>query len=432
MGDCRFLAHEIEEGARKGRPYKALSLMLSYLTESRRRDRGGGWLQAGAVSAAGQTVTASSALQSSAVYACVRNTADTVASLPCVLRRLTVDDAGRRRSEEAANHPLYRVLLETPNAWQTAFEYWRTLVWHVQLRGNHYSRVLRNGAGRTTALEPLHPDRVRPYWTREGRPAYALQAAEGRPEILLPREVFHVRGPQEGDGLLGMTPVEIHRETIGMALAARDYGARFFANDARPSGVLTAPGLNDEGLARLKRDWGEAYGGGNRHGTAVLEDGVKFENIGMSNADAQFLELIGATDLQIARLWRIPPHKIGIKTQMTLNNIEHQNREWVTDTLMPLARSIEDAVCRDLLSAGARRSLTARFDFAELLRGDVKARTEANARGIRWGWFSPNEVREREGLNPIGPQGDVYVSPANMQSMRAAAAAEEEEDGHEV
>ena len=340
-----------------------------------------GWLGAGAASTSGQVVTPHSALQASAVYACVRNTSDTVASLPCVLKRVTRNEAGRRRTEDAAAHPLHRVLLDAPNDWQTAFEFWRMVVWHVQLRGNHYSRIARNGAGRTVALKPLRPDQVRPFWTRERRPAYEVFPEGGPREILLSGEVFHVRGPDGGEGLVGATPIQVHRETFGMALAARDYGARFFANDARPSVVLKHPAtLDDAGHQNLKESWRKSYGGEGRHGVAVLEENMDIATLGMTNADAQWLELRGMTDMEIARLFRTPPHKIGIKTQMTLNNIEQQNREWVTDTLMPLARSIEDAIARDLMTASGRRSLKVMFDFGELLRGDVKAQTEANTK----------------------------------------------------
>ena len=404
--------------------------MLSHLIERRAVKLAAGaprdpavaeWLGADVASASGQVVTPRTALQASAVYACVRNIAETVASLPCVLHRVQRDEARRRRREEADTHPLYRVLLDAPNDWQTAFDYWELVVWHVLLRGNHYARIVRDRAGRTVALRPLHPDRVRPFWSR-GRPAYEHQPANGPREILLAGEVFHVRGPVQGDGLMGMTPIALHRETIGMAIASRDYGARLFANDARPRGVLELEGaLSEEAGRRLEARWKGAYGGENRHRVAILEEGAKFRNIGMTNEDAQYLETRGFTDVEIARLFRVPPHKIGIG-QMTFNNIEHQNREWVTDTLMPVARRIEDPIARDLLTPTGRRTLVARFDFAELLRGDVKAQTEANTRGIQWGYLSPNDVRERIGLNPIGAEGDVYVSPVNMQPMAALLA----------
>ena len=402
--------------------------MLSHLIERRAVNQPGGhprdpvlsdWLGAARMSAAGQAVTVKTALQASAVYACVRNTAETIASLPCLLKRVRRDASSRRRSEEAIRHPLYRVLLETPNDWQTAFDYWEMVVEHLELRGNHYSRIVTNGAGQTVALEPLHPDWVRPYWSGD-RPAYEVHPRAGGREILLASEVFHVRGPLQGDGLVGAAPVALHRETVGMALAAHDYGARLFANDARPIGTLEMDGtLDDPSFQRVKKDWRQTYGGENRHRVAILEQGLKFKNIGMTNEDAQYLQLRGFTDLEIARLFRTPPYKIGIIEKSTFNNVEQQNRAWVTDKLAPLCGRIESAIARDLMTVHGRRQLAVRFDFSELLRGDIKTRTEANAKGIQWGWYSPNDVREREGLNPIGPEGDVYVSPSNMQPMMA-------------
>lgn len=376
------------------------------------------WLGGGATSASGQVVTQRTALQASAVFACVRNTAETIAALPCVLKSFEFDGNGRKRSTDATEHPLYSVLLTNPNSWQTAFDYWEMVIEHLQLRGNHYSRILRNGAGQTTGLDPLHPDRVTPFWTRDRVPAYRYNPPEGGQEILLRTEIFHVRGPIQGDGLRGSSPIALHRETIGLALGARDYGARLFANDARPRGVLEMDGvLDDEGQDRLRRNWQVAYGGENRHKVAILEDGLKYNPIGMTQEDAQYLETRGFTDVEIARLYRVPPHKIGILGNSTFNNLEQQNREWVTDALVPLGGRIEAAIGRDLLTPSARLTFEPRFDFAELLRGDIKTRTDANAKGIQWGYLSPNDARERDGLNPIGPEGDVYITPVNMQPM---------------
>ena len=350
----------------------------------------------------------------------MRNTAETIASLPCVLKHVEVDDRGRKRSTDAIDHPLHSVLLSTPNDWQTAFDFWEMVVEHLQLRGNHYSRIVRNGAGQTIALDPLHPDHVMPFWTRDRRPAYQYTPPYGGREILLRHEIFHVRGPIQGDGLKGSSPIALHRETFGYALAARDYGARLFANDARPRGVLELEGtLDEEAQTRLKGNWQAAYGGSNRHSVAVLENGLKYQNIGMTNEDAQYLETRGFTDAEIARIFRTPPHKIGIQIQSTFNNLEQQNREWVTDTLIPLGGRIEGAISRDLLTPAARKVFKPRIDFAELLRGDIKTRNEANAKGIQWGYLSPNDAREREGENPIGPEGDVYITPVNMQPMQS-------------
>lgn len=367
------------------------------------------------ISAAGQSVTVKTALTHSTVYACVRNTAETLASLPCKLKRFEVDGNGRRRLFDAVNHPLYRVLLNCPNGWQTAFEFWELVVSHLELRGNHYSLIIRDMNGQVTELIPIHPDRITPFWTRDRIPAYTYVPEDGKMMTLLVGEIFHIRNFTYGDGLKGHNPIEFHRETIGMGLASRDYGARLFANDARPRGVLyTDSTLSDPAQQRLQKGWEDKYSGKNLHRVAVLEEGLKFKEISMTNEDAQYLETRGFTDLEVARMFRVPPSKAGITEKSTFNNLEQQNRNWATDKIFPLGMRVLSTIVRDCLTSQGRRRFEPFFDLAFLLRGDLKTRTESNAKGIQWGWLSPNDVRESEGQNPIEEGGDIYRSPLNM------------------
>ena len=384
------------------------------------------WFYNGLPSASGQMVSQRSALTVSAVYACVKNISETIAGLPLLLKRLKIEgDPPRRRLADAINHPLYSLLVYAPNEWQTPFDFKQIMVEHLLLRGNFYARIRHNSRSQIVALDIMPPDLVYPFWhSFEGItvPAYRYHSDDGGVETLLMGEVLHVRGPLQEDGLMGMSVIEAHRETVGMALAARDYGARFFANDARPSGVLESPtGLNldEPGLARLKEDWTRKHGGPNRHGIAVLEQGMKYTPIGMSNSDAQYLESRQSTSVEVAQIFRVPLHKISINTQMTYNNVEHQNREWVTDTLMPVVGRIEAAIMRDCLMDKARGKLMVMTEFDRLLRGDIKAQTEAYTKGIQWGYYCPNDVREKMGENSIGEEGDVYITPQNMQPMIA-------------
>ena len=392
------------------------------------------WFYKGLSSTSGQIVNQRTALTVSAVYACVKNISETIAGLPLLLKRLKIEgDPPRRRISDAVNHPLYSLLVYAPNEWQTPFDFKQILVEHLLLRGNFYARIRYNSRSQIAALDIIHPDSVEPFWhSYEGItvPAYRCLLDGGGVETLLMGEVLHVRGPLQDDGLMGMSVLEAHRETVGMALAARDYGARFFKNDARPSGVLESPvGLNldEPGLDRLKEDWQRKHGGPNRHGIAVLEQGMKYTPIGMSNSDAQYLESRQATSVEVAQIFRVPLHKISINTQMTYNNVEHQNREWVTDTLMPVAGRIESSVMRDCLMAKARGRLMVMTNFDWLLRGDIKAQTEAHTKGIQWGYLCPNDVREKRGENSIGEEGDIYISPQNMQPMVALLQANEPE-----
>ena len=365
-------------------------------------------------SASGQSVTAKSSLSSSVVFACIRNTSETLASLPCRLKRFEIDEKGRRRTYDAIRHPLYPVLLQQPNSWQTAFEFWELAITHLELRGNSYSYIVRNMAGQVTELLPIPPDQIQPFWTRERTPAYQWTPINGPSEVLLFGEILHIRNFSYGDGLIGANPIRMHRETIGMALAARDHGARLFANDARPRGVLyTDKTLSDPAQKRMDQDWKEKFSGPNKGRIAILEEGLKYEKIGMTNEDAQYIQNRGFTALELARLFRNPPSKVGITEKSTFNNVEQQNRNWVTDKIGPLTRRIVLAVNRDCLTATGRKKFSPLFDFASLLMGDIKTRTDHYAKGIQWGWFSPNDVRDMEGENPI-EEGDVYRSPLNM------------------
>ena len=220
------------------------------------------------------------------------------------------------------------------------------------------------------------------------------------------------------DCLVGTSTIKHQKDTIGYAIGAQRYGSRLFKNDARPVGTLEIPAaLKQEAYDRLKKGWKENYGGENQHGVAILEDGAKFNKIAMSNEDAQYLQSRGFTDLEIARIFRMPPYKIGILEKSTLNNVEQQNRAWVSDKLATLASRVEHAISRDLLTTSGKRHFRPRHDFAELLRGDHKVRSDSNRAGIQWGYLNRNDVREIEGRPPIGPAGDVYVTPGNMQAI---------------
>ena len=368
----------------------------------------------GAETTSGAVVNSRTALGASAVAACVRNIAETMGTMPCELRRVERDSDGRIRRIEAVEHPLYWVLRERPNDWQTAAEFWEMATRHVQLRGDHFSTVTRNRAGQVTDLHPEHPDAVTPYWREDGRPAYRILDRKGRERILLPGEVFHIRGPMGPDGLRGMNPIAVHRNTVGMALAGQAFGANVFKEDGRPLGVLkTQETLSDSVIKRLKKGWLGSGPDSKRHKIAVLEEGLEFQQVSLSAEDAQYIQTRGFTDLEIARLFRVPPVKIGIMEKATYRNVEEQQRAWVADTLLGMARRIEAAVGRDLLIPAGRRRFRASFNFVELLRGDAKTQAEVLAKLIQWGVYSPNDAREYLGENPR-EGGDDYLTPANM------------------
>ena len=294
------------------------------------------------------------------------------------------------------------------------------LMAHVVLRGNGYAEIIPSAGNPVAELIPLHPDRVRPFWAPDMTVAYEYQPLDGPSRIILGSEMFHVRGLGV-DGLSGLNPIRLHRETIGEDFAAQEYSARFWANDATPSGVLKIPGtLDDEAGQRLRKSWERQQTGVNRHRPALLEDGLEYEAIGLTREDAQYVESRKFNGVQIARMFRIQPHMIGILDRATFSNIEAQGIEFVVYTMGPWLRRWEQATRRDLFTVASRRTHFSEFLVDGLLRGDRKARGEFYKSGIINGWLTRNEVRRRENLNPIKGLDEPLV-PVNMTLSDALA-----------
>jgi HK97 family phage portal protein len=372
------------------------------------------WLQdviAGSLTAAGVRVGPESALRLSAVYACVRLLASTIASLPLHLYRRT--DRGR---EKALDHPLYHLLHDDPNPEQTSTVWLETLHAHKELRGNCYAAIDADGSGTPTGLWPILPTQVR-VERRNRRLWYTVEFDDGR-ERLAPHELLHV--PHLGtDGLMGLSPVSQARSSLGLAIAAEDYGAKFFANSAIPAGVLeTEQDLGDEGRRRLREQWEAANKGEKGRGTAVLEDGVKWRAISLNGKDTQFLELIKAKVIDVCRMYGVPPFMIGETEKSTSwgTGIEQQGIGFVVYTLRPRLVRWEKELNRKLLLPRERAEYFFAFDVNGLLRGDMKARFEAYAKGRQWGLYTRNEIRAWEDL-PSVDGGDDLLTPLNMQAQ---------------
>ena len=376
-------------------------------------------------SAAGMAVSPETAMRLSAVYSCVRVVSETIASLPLIIYR-RLPNGGKER---ATDHPLYRVLHDSPNPWQTSMEFIEMMQAHLELRGNAFARIIPGRRGAIDQLIPLHPDLVQVFRLPNGRLRYQVRSRfDAEVDNYAQDEIFHLRG-LSSDGLVGLSPVAVQRETIGTALGMQDYAGRFFKNGSRPSGVLEHPGKFRDDAAREKfgKSWQAAQTGENQHKVAVLEEGLKYTAIGVSNKDSQFLEAVQASREEIAGMHRVPPHKIGILTRSTNNNIEHQGIEFVTDCMRPRAVRWERRINVDLIDP---LELDGEEYFAEflvdgLLRGDLKSRYDAYAIGRNWSWLCPNDVCRFENLNPIPPEkgGDDYLRPLNMTPAGTLATA---------
>lgn len=363
----------------------------------------------------GQYVTAENATGVPAVHACVQLIAETTASLPLSVYRRT-SDGGREIDSE---HPLHRVLHDQPNSMQTAMEFREQLVAAVLLTGNGYAKIATDLRGQVTGLEPLHPGYMTIGQLPNGRLRYKYQDPAGRSEVLLQEDVLHVRY-RSVDGITGLSPLTIARETIGIALAHQETEGNMHRNGVRLSGVLTVPGLVPD-KRKLRQEWATLYRGTGRAGhTAVLEKGMDYKTISLSPADAQFVDSRKLNLEDIARIFRVPPPSIGILDKATYSNISEQSRSLVMHTLRPWLVRLEQAMNTALLSPEGQRTHFVEHNFEGLLRGSQKERFESYAVGRQWGWLSTNEVRSKENLSPIS-EGDDYLSPLNMTNSQSAS-----------
>ena len=378
----------------------------------------------------GKYVTERSAMQMTAVYCCVRILSEAVASLPLQFYRYT-DDGGK---EKAVEHPLYFLLHYEPNPEMTSFIFRETLMTHLLLWGNAYSQIIRNGKGEVVALYPLMPDRMKVDRDEHGRLYYEYTVYDsddvdgrkgtnkvGRTVRLQPHDVLHIPG-LGFDGLVGYSPIAMAKNAIGLAIATEEYGSKFFANGAAPSGVLEHPGTIKD-PSKVRESWQATFGGsGNANKIAVLEEGMKYTPISISPEQAQFLETRKFQIDEIARIFRVPPHMIGDLEKSSFNNIEQQSLEFVKYTLDPWVSRWEQAMVRALLTPDEKKKYFFKFNVDGLLRGDYQSRMNGYATARQNGWMSANDIRELENLDRIPAEqgGDLYLINGNMTKLEDA------------
>ena len=364
-------------------------------------------------SGAGKSVSVQSAIQVSAVYACVRVIAETVASLP--LHVFKVTDSG---SEKAAEHTLYRLLHDEPNREMTSFVLRETMLTHLLLWGNSYSQIIRTGRNQIDSLYPLLPDHMEVDRDSKGKLTYTYTTSEGKIYRLSPEEVLHIPG-LGFDGVVGYSPIALEKNAIGLGLAAEEYGSKFFSNGARPSGILTHPNTV-KNPKTLRESWNAAYGGSTNSGrVAILEEGMKFETISMPNNEAQFLETRKFQVSEICRIYRVPPHLVGDLEHATFSNIEHQSISFAVHTIRPWLVRIEQSINRALFSDKEKGCYYTQFNIDGLMRGAYKERMEGYAIARQNGWMSANDIRLLENLNPLTEEqgGDTYLVNGNMREI---------------
>jgi HK97 family phage portal protein len=300
---------------------------------------------------------------------------------------------------------------------------------HLLTWGNAYAQVIRDGRGQPVALYPLLPSKMDVDRTENGKLVYTyrMDADErGKPGTMrLTRDtVLHIPG-LGFDGLIGYSPIAMAKNAIGMSLATEEYGARFFSNGANPGGVIEHPSTL-KNPTRIKESWQASYGGtGNAHRIAVLEEGMKFQQIGIPPEQAQFLETRKFQINEIARIFRVPPHMVGDLEKSSFSNIEQQSLEFVKYTLDPWIIRWEQSLRQALILPSEKGRCFFQFNVDGLLRGDYASRMNGYAIGRQNGWMSTNDIRGLENMNriPADEGGDLYLINGNMARLADAGAA---------
>ena len=360
----------------------------------------------------GVSVNESTALKMTAVYSCVRVLSETISSLPFpVYRRLP--NGGKERSPE---HPLYSVLHDSPNPEMSAMVFRETLQSHLLLWGNAYALIMRDMVGRIQ-LWPLLPDRTYPKRDEKTKALYYVTVVDGREIPLRKEDVLHIPG-LGFDGVKGYSPIQMAREAIGLGLAAEEFGARFFGQGTNVGGVVEHPNqLGEQAHKNLTNSLSEAYQGlGKTHKLLILEEGMKYQRIGIPPNDAQMIETRKFQIAEIARIFRVPLHLVDEDSKAaTYASVEQFALQFVVHTIRPWLVRWEQAIKMRLFDEGERDQYFAEHLIEGLLRGDYKSRQDGLAIQRQNGIINADEWREIENMNPQeGNIGKIYWQPLNM------------------
>ena len=301
---------------------------------------------------------------------------------------------------------------------------------HILIYGNAYAQIIRNGRDEIIGLYPLTPDRIKVDRDEHNKLIYIYSRYdEVNPNIkiqgeivLKQKDVLHIPG-LGFDGLVGYSPIAMAKNALGISLACEEYGASFFANGASPSGILEHPGVI-KNPAKIREAWHNAYGSGNSHKVAVLEEGMKYQPIAIPNNEAQFLETRKFQIEEIARLYRVPLHMIGDLDHATFSNVEHLSLDFVKYSLDPWLVRWEQELMRALLSESEKGKYFIKFNVEGLLRGDYASRMQGYATARQNGWMSANDIRELEDMNMISEEngGNLYLCNGSFTKLANAGA----------
>ncbi len=375
------------------------------------------------LTSSGVAVNQTMAMKVTAVMACVRLRSQDVAKLPPKIWNLKPDGS----KSEARNHFLYQIFRE-PNNWQTWFEFMEQMQVAYLLRGNAYAAVQRNPRGVPVAMIPINPDSVSVYEDVSGLIFYQVarttphQAAmlKSFPARIAADDMFHLRWASQ-NSLVGLSPISLHAETIGLAKAQERVSANIMGNGARPAGVLsTEKKLNRDVIQRLKSQWQDLFGGPEAgRNTAILEEGLKWQALTLTSVDLEFMAARAFQVDECCRIFSVNPAKVGVLQSGIGKAFEEIQLAYYSDCISPDLVRWEQKLETYF---GLDDTLDIKFDETELLRTNLVSRAEA-ARVLQVsGITTPNESRASFGFDPY-PGGDVLLVPNNAIPLHMAGVA---------
>jgi HK97 family phage portal protein len=382
--------------------------------------------------ASGESVTPANAMRCTTVHAIVRALTNAIGSYPIGVFKELRDDDGKTTFSPLPNHELNK-LLRQPNRRMATTQYFRRVMTHLALWGNHISIKARGRTGPVIFLRPVHPDIVTVINDDETNPVFEVRFTDGVRQYNQ-FQVIHITGGISIDGAWAQSPVEDAAEAIGLCLAAERLLAELYGGSGIPSVALTGGKFSSEEQYEIWiNKWKAAYGRGGTQsgGTALLPEGMDIKEMQFKPVDAQLLEARKFQRTEIASVWGVPPHKLADLERSTFSNIEHQGLEFLQDVMLPYARLIEQALERDLLTNEDKAAgVVIRFDLDSAERADFKSRVEGYSKMHAVGAMNPNEIRSREGMNPRDDEdGDAYATPLNMRTSSDPDADSEDADG---
>ena len=368
----------------------------------------------------GHAVTATTAVKVAAVIRCVDVVAKTMASLPLHLYRHDGDS-----KTKADKHRIYKLLHRLPNPETTAYEFWHMYIFNLMLTHGAYARIKRDQNGFIESIWNIPTGIIRPYRNaRTGERYIEVVTPEGV-EKLYDGYFMHTPGLRVFDENSPEDPVMIASDVLGLSMALHGYAKDYFENGANLGGILElAESLSDEAYAKLQESWNKTYQGvTNQHKTAILEGGAKYVQAGRDPEVSQALESRKFEVIEVCRIFGVPPHKVFELDRSTNNNIEHQNIEYVQESITPMAVRLEQTIYKDLLTTPEQNRFYAKFNMTALLRGDIAARTTYYNQMRQNGVMSADDIRALEDMNPIGEEhgGNEYLVNGNMISLKNAA-----------